>query len=171
MSPVEALREEEGSGVASGARQRPPCWDGFLGFIMALLPLPDQVRFSRSSRLDLSACLHHVRRWGFHCWQAVRELVVEMLHDEALTAALTATGVSAGSVHRTVGCGLDLCDRLSSKPLPADVPLLGLAIARFSLKFELSAEQVFAFRENFQKGGRLHKPDVERVECLVAMRI
>ena len=139
---------------------------------MLLLPLPDQVRFSRSSRKELSECRCHVRRWGFQCWQAVRVLVVETLHkDVALMAALTASGVSDGSVYRAVGCGLDFCDRLSSQPLPADVPLLGLALARVSLKFELTKDQVDALGENFRAGGCLHKPGVERVECLLAMRM
>ena len=163
-----------GSGVASPAgppARRRPRWDVGLDFIMVLLPRPDQVRFSRSSRIELSKCLCHVRRWGGQCWQAVRVLVTETLHkDVALTAALTASGVSVGSVCRAVGCGLDLCDRLSSKPLPADVPLLGLALVRCSLKFELNEDQVKALGENFRAGGCLHKPGVERVECLLAMR-
>ena len=133
--------------------------------------LPAATR-GRSSRIELSKCLCHVRRWGFQCWQAVRVLVVETLHkDVALRAALTASGVSAGSVCRAVGCGLDVCDRLSSQPLPADVPLLGLALARYSLKFELTTDQVHALGENFREGGCLHKPGVERVECLLAMRM
>ena len=164
-----------GSGVASPAgppARRRPRWDVGLGFIMVLLPLPDQVRFSRSSRIELSKCLCHVRRWGFQCWQAVRVLVVETLQkDVALTAALTASGVSVGSVRRAVGCGLDVCDRLSSQPLPADVPLLGLALARYSLKFELTTDQVNALGENFRAGGCLRKPGVARVECLLAMRM
>ena len=130
------------------------------------------MRFSRSSRIKLSKCLCHVRRWGFQCWQAVRVLVVETLHkDVALRAALAASGVSAGSVCRAVGCGLDVCDRLSLQPLPADVPLLGLALARYSLKFELTRDQLDALGANFRAGGCLHKPGVEFVECLLAMRI
>ena len=115
-----------------------------------------------------------MRRWGFQCWQAVRVLVVAetLLKDVALRAALTtASGVSVGSVCRAVGCGLDLCDRLSSKPLPADVPLLGLALVRCSLKFELNEDQVKALGENFRAGGCLHEPGVETVECLLAMRM
>ena len=161
-----------GSGVASPAgppARRRPRWDVGLGFIMVLLPLPDQVRFSRSSRSELSKCLCHVRRWGFVCWEAVRELVVETL--VGIDPALTASGVSAGTVCRAVGCALDLWDRLSSQPLPADVPLLGLALARFSLKLELTNDQVYDLREKFRAGGCLHKPGVERVECLLAMRI
>ena len=139
---------------------------------MVLLPLPDQVRFSRSSRIELSACLCHVRRWGFQCWQAVRVLVKETLHkDVASMAALTASGVSDGSVCRAVGWGLDFCDRLSSQPLPADVPLLGLALARVSLKFELTKDQLASLCGNFREGGCLHKPGVESVECLLAMRM
>ena len=112
-----------------------------------------------------------MRRWVFQCWQAVRVLVVETLQDVALRAALTASGVSVGSVCRAVGCGLDVCDRLSSQPLPADVPLLGLALARYSLKFELTTDQVDALGEHFRAGGCLHKPGVESVECLMAMRM
>ena len=70
---------------------------------------------------------------------------------------------------RAVGFGLDLCDRLSSQPLPADVSLLGLALARCSLKFELTTDQVDALGENFRAGGCLHKPGVEKVECLLTM--
>ena len=91
--------------------------------------------------------------------------------DVALRAALTASGVSVGSVWRAVGFGLDLCDGLRSQPLLADVPLLGLALARYSLKFELTTDQVDALGENFRAGGCLHKPGVERVECLLAMRM
>ena len=88
-----------------------------------------------------------------------------------LDPALTASGVSAGPVCRVVGCGLDLCDRLSSQALPADVPLLCLALARYSLKLELTRDQVCALGENLRAGGCLHKPGVERVECLLAMRL
>ena len=63
------------------------------------------------------------------------------------------------------------CDRLSSQPLPADVPLLGLALARVSLKFELTKDQLDALGGNFREGGCLHKPGVARVECLMAMRL
>ena len=165
-----------GSGVASPtgppARRRPR-WDvGLVGFIMEFLPLPDQVRLSRSSTSWLFKCLCHVRRWGDQRWQAVRVLVTETLHkDVALTAALTASGVSVGSVCRAVGRGLDLCDRLSSKPLPADVPLLGLALVRCSLKFELNEDQVKALGENFRAGGCLHEPGVETVECILFMHV
>ena len=165
-----------GSGVASPtgppARRRPR-WDVGLGFIMVFLPLPDQVRLSRSSISWLFKCLCHVRRWGDQCWESVRELVTETLQKPvtALRAALTASGVSDGSVCRAVGCGLDVCDRLSSQPLPADVPLLGLALVRCSLKFELNEDQVKALGENFRAGGCLHEPGVETVECLLAMRM
>ena len=108
----------------------------------------------------------------FHRWPAVRALVGETLHtDEPLRAALSACGVSDGSVCRAVGCGLDVCDRLSSKPLPADVPLLGLALVRRSLKFELNEDQVKALGENFRAGGCLHEPGVETVECLLFMHV
>ena len=56
-------------------------------------------------------------------------------------------------------------------PLPADAPLLCLALARYSLKFELTKDQVGALGENFREGGCLHKPGVETVECLLAMRM
>ena len=91
--------------------------------------------------------------------------------DVALRKALTASGVSTGSVCRAMGNGLDLCDRLGSGPLPADAPLLCLALARWSLKFELTGDQVYALGAHFRAGGCLHKPGVERVERLLAMRI
>ena len=137
-----------------------------------MLPLPDQVRFSRISPTELSECLCHVRRWGFQCWQTVRKLLGQTLREDvALRKALTASGVSTGSVCRAMGNGLDLCDRLGSGPLPADAPLLCLALARWSLKFELTGDQVYALGAHFRAGGCLHKPGVERVECLLAMRI
>ena len=138
---------------------------------MVSLPLPDEVRFSRSSRIELSKCLCHVRRWGFQCWQAVRVHVVETLHkDVPLRAALTASG-GAGPVCRAVGCALDIWGRLSSQPRPADVPLLGLALARVALKFELTNDQAYALGAKIRAGGCLHKPGVERVECPLAMRM
>ena len=169
-----ATEAAAGSDVASPAgppdRRRPP-WDVCLAFVLAMLPLPDQVRFSRISPTELSECLCHVRRWGFQCWQTVRKLLALTLKDVALGKALTASGVRAGSVWRAMGIGLDLCDRLGSGPLPADAPLLCLALARCSLKFELTRDQVYALGANFRAGGCLHKPGVERVECLLAMRI
>ena len=110
-----------------------------------------------------------MRRWGFQCWQTVRKLLALTLKDVALGKALTASGVSAGSVWRAMGIGLDLCDRLGSGPLPADAPLLCLALARWSLKFELTGDQVYALGAHFRAGGCLHKPGVEKVECLLVM--
>ena len=169
-----AAEAAAGSDVASPAgppdRRRPP-WDVCLGIVVPMLPLPDQVRFSRVSPIDRSECLRHVRRWGFQCWQTVRKRLALTLKGVALGKALTASGVSTGSVCRAMGNGLDLCDRLGSGPLPADAPLLCLALARWSFKFELTGDQVYALGAHFRAGGCLHKPGVERVECFLAMRI
>ena len=129
------------------------------------------MRFSRVSPIVRSECLRHVRRWGFQCWQNVRKLLALTLKDVALGKALTASGVSYGAVWRAMVIGLYLCDRLGSGPFLADAPLLCLALARCSLKFELTRDQVYALGANFRAGGCLHKPGVERVECLLAMRL
>ena len=66
---------------------------------------------------------------------------------------------------------MDVVETLRPEPLPADVALLALAVVRYSLKFELSGEQLEALVEHFRAGGCLHLPNVQEVECLLVMRV
>eukprot|EP00959_Pyramimonas_sp_CCMP1952_P252354 5272546-Pyramimonas_sp.AAC.1 len=62
------------------------------------------------------------------------------------------------------------CDRLASRPLPADMPLLSLALVRRGLKFELNSDRADAVAEHFRAGGSLHMPGAGGVERIFVMR-
>ena len=84
--------------------------------------------------------------------------------------ALTASGVSSGTPNRAVGCAMDSRDHLSSRPLPADVALLCMAMVRCALEFELNRGDVDAMAKHFREGGFLHRPGVGTAERVFLVR-
>ena len=58
----------------------------------------------------------------------------------------------------------------SAEPLPAKRALLALSVARYSLKFALSGDELDAVAEHFRAGGCLHHPHAKEVERLLVMR-
>ena len=154
-----------------GAMRRPPIIQELpLGTLVELLPIRDQVRLCRTSRSVRGSCLCHVRRWGSQCWTTVRRSVMDaLMGDGPASAALTSSGVSPGSVFRALGSAFDVLERVCHQPLPADVPLLALGVARYSLKLVLTRDEVGRLGAHFRAGGCLHMPGVEAVECLLVM--
>ena len=143
-----------------------------LADLLPWLPLPEQVRLCRTSASLRASCLHHVRHWGTECWNRVKTIVAERLALRGPPRALLAhCGVGEGTHCRALGCALDVVETLRPEPLPADVALLALAVVRYSLKFELSGEQLEAMVEHFRAGGCLHLPHVQEVECVLVMRV
>ena len=92
-----------------------------------------------------------------------------LMGDGPASAAITASGVTAGSVFRALGCAHDVLDRVCQLPLPSDVPLLALGVARYCLKLELTQDLLHRLGAHFRAGGCLHMPGVETVECLLVM--
>ena len=92
-----------------------------------------------------------------------------LIGDGPASAALTDSGVSPGSVFLALGSAHDVLDRLCQLPLSADVPLLALGVARYSLKLVLTRDEVGRLGAHFRAGGCLHMPGVETVECLLVM--
>ena len=143
-----------------------------LADLLPWLPLPEQVRLCRTSASVRASCLCHVRRWGAECWNRVKAVVAETLAlNGPQRALLAACGVGEGTQCRALGCALDVVEKLRPEPLPADVALLALAVVRYSLKFELSGDELDALAEHFRAGGCLHLPDVQEVECVLVMRV
>ena len=87
-----------------------------------------------------------------------------------MNAALTASGVSGGDVFRVLACAWDVVDSLGHRPLPAEVPLLALAIARYGIKFHLTSGQQESLAKHVRAGGCMHLPHVEDAEGLLVMR-
>eukprot|EP00959_Pyramimonas_sp_CCMP1952_P387605 8123204-Pyramimonas_sp.AAC.1 len=67
-------------------------------------------------------------------------------------AAFAASGVGLGAVYCALGGAMDLCDDHSSRPVPAEMPLLCMALARRALKFALNTDRVEALAEHFREG-------------------
>ena len=141
--------------------------------LLPWLPLPEQVRLCRTSASLRASCLCHVRHWGAECWNRVKTIVVETLALRGPQRALLAhCGVREGTQCRALGCALDVVEKLRPEPLPADVALLALAVVRYSLKFALSdGGELDALAVHLRRGGRLHLPDVQNVECILIMRV
>ena len=79
-------------------------------------------------------------------------------------AALTASGVSGGDKLRIVAYACDVVESLLDQPLPAEAPLLALAVARYSFKFWLTLEQQESLAHHIRVAGCMHSPRVEDVE-------
>eukprot|EP00959_Pyramimonas_sp_CCMP1952_P141383 2959145-Pyramimonas_sp.AAC.1 len=86
-------------------------------------------------------------------------------------AAFTASGVGLGTVYRALGGAMDLRDYLSSRPFPAGMPLLCMALARYALEFALGEDRAEALIEHFREGGRFHFPGADAVERFFVMRM
>ena len=146
-------------------------WNLCLGSILELLPFVAQARFSRSARFEQRKTMPLVWGWGSESWEAVRCRVQRMFLTEVPHSALTAHGVPRGTVYHALGSAIDLCDRLASRPLPAGVALLCLAIARCALKLVLNLADVDAMAKHFRPGGCLHRPGVCQAERFLVMRM
>ena len=85
-------------------------------------------------------------------------------------AALTASGVTGGDLLRICGCACDVVDSLLEEPLPAEAPLVALAVARYSFKFLLTLEQQESLAHHIRVAGCMHLPRVEIVERFLLMR-
>ena len=146
-------------------------WDRCLSGILELLCYVDQARFSRSSRSEQRKTMPLVWGWGSESWEAVRCRVQCMFLTDVPHLALTASGVSRGTMYRALGCAMDLCDQLASRPLPGEMALLCMAIVRCALKYELNRDHVDAMAKHFREGGCLHRPGVGTAERFIIMRM
>ena len=142
-----------------------------LWIILEFLPCVAQALFSRSSRSEQRKTMPLVRGWGIESWEAVRCRVQCVFRRDVPHLALTASGVSLGRMHRALGCAMDLCDDLASRPLPGDEALVSLAIVRCALKVELNLAHVQAIANHFREGGCLHRPGVGTVEVAILRRM
>ena len=102
-------------------------------------------------------------------WSAVRFRVHDTFLNDVPLLALCASGVPSGTMYRALGCAMDICDALASRPLPARVAPLCVAIVRYALKCELSRDHLDAIREHLSEGGLLHRPGVHAAECRIVM--
>ena len=87
-----------------------------------------------------------------------------------MNAAPTASGVRLGDVFRVLAVAWDVVDSYGHRPLPSEVPLVALALARYGMKLNLSSLQLDSLAKHLRAGGCMHSPRVEDVESLLAMR-
>ena len=133
--------------------------------LLDFLPLPDQARACRTSRTLRARLVCHVRLWGYECWRRVFQIANDLVcKDGPINAALTASGVSGGDKLRIVAYACDVVESLLDQPLPAEAPLLALAVARYSFKFWLTLEQQESLAHHIRVAGCMHSPRVEDVE-------
>ena len=137
--------------------------------LLDLLSLPDQARLCHTSTFLLHALLCHVRRWGWDCWMRVREDAHKMVIEGPGWHALTASGVRDGDNMRIRGLVCDMVGSLMKQPLPAEVPLVALGIARCAIKFQLNSDQQESLAEDFSAGGCFHLPRVGLLEHWLMM--
>ena len=83
--------------------------------------------------------------------------------------ALTASGVRDGDNMRIRGLVCDMVGSLMKQPLPAEVPLVALGIARCAIKFHLNSAQEESLAEDFSAGGCFHLPRVGLLEQWLVM--
>ena len=139
--------------------------------LLDLLPLPDQARACRTSRTLRARLMCHVRLWGHECWRRVFQTASELVcRDGPMHAALTASGVSGGDMLRVVACACDVVDSLLERPLPAEVPLVALAVARYGVKYVVTLEQQDSLAHHIRVAGCMHLPRVENVERFLLRR-
>ena len=133
--------------------------------LLHVLPLPGQARVCLTSRTVRATLLPRVRLWGGHSWDAVRRGVKDLVRmDGPMNAALTASGVRLrlGDVFRVLAVAWDVVDSYGHRPLPAEVPLVALALARYGMKtFLLTTVQLDSLAKHMRAGGCMHLPRVE----------
>ena len=99
---------------------------------------------------------------------AVRRGVKDLVgRDGPMNAALTASGVRLGDVFRVLAVASDVVDSYGHRPLPAEVPLVALALARYGAKLNLSSLQLDSLAKHMRAGGCMHLPHVEDAEGLL----
>ena len=138
--------------------------------LLHVLPLPGQARVCLTSRTVRATLLPRVRLWGGHSWDAVRRGVKDLVRmDGPMNAALTASGVRLrlGDVFRVLAVAWDVVDSYGHRPLPAEVPLVALALARYGMKLNLSSLQLDSLAKHMRAGGCMHLPHVEDAEGLL----
>ena len=139
--------------------------------LLDLLPLPEQGRLCRTSRTARATLRPRVRQWGEDCWDEVRREVCELVaSDGPIKAGLTAACLSGGDVFRVLAVVCDVVESYGQRPLPAEVPLLALALTRYGMNFLLTRVQLDSLAKHLRAGGCMHSPRVEDVESLLAMR-
>ena len=140
--------------------------------LLDLLPLPDQARACRTSRTVRDRLMCHVRLWGHECWRRVFQTASELVckDGQPMHAALTASGVSGGDMLRVVACACDVVDSLVARPLPAEVPLVALAVARYGVKYVVTKDQQESLAHHIRVAGCMHLPLVENVERFLLKR-
>ena len=73
-----------------------------------------------------------------------------------------------GDLLRVLGRALGVANALQAAgPLPADAPLLAMALVRQALLSEMHGCVQEMLRDDFVAGGRLHVPGVGEVEALL----
>ena len=92
--------------------------------------------------------------------------------DGPIKAELTASCLSGGDEFRVLAVVCDVVLAYGQRPfLPADVPLVALALARYGMKtFLLTKVQLDSLAKHMRAGGCMHLPRVEDAESLLVMR-
>ena len=92
--------------------------------------------------------------------------------DGPIKAELTASCLSGGDEFRVLAVVCDVVLAYGQRPfLPADVPLVALALARYGMKtFLLTTVQLDSLAKHMRAGGCMHLPRVEDAEGLLVMR-
>ena len=88
--------------------------------------------------------------------------------DGPIKAELTASCLSGGDEFRVLAVVCDVVLAYGQRPfLPADVPLVALALARYGMKLNLSSLQLDSLAKHMRAGGCMHLPHVEDAEGLL----
>ena len=136
--------------------------------LLDLLPLPEQGRLCLTARTARATLRPHVRQWGEDCWDEVRREVCELVaSDGPIKAGLTAACLSGGDVFRVLAVVCDVVESYGQRPLPAEVPLLALALARYGMTFNLSSLQPDSLAKHTRAGGCMHLSRAEDAEGLL----